>query len=181
MRKFIITTAFCLIGAGVNAEPYNFVSAEYAPISNHLTDEDAPAGGYNENNNIVILKFGREYQGGANWDYNFTAGYTLFKNSYDETSHGPGVGAEALYKFTPKFKAYGGADVGLVTGYDGNVDDDYLLFNKLVPFLALNTGLEYDLGAGLPSIRGGIKYVPASIVDSDDVVAYSVGARISFP
>lgn len=160
------------------AEGQNFIVVEYAPFSKHLSKSDAPTGGYNEDNHIVIVKFGREHQLNAHWDYNWSAGYTVFKNSYDKTSHGPGVGAEALYRLPHNFKLYGGADLGLVSGYENNVDRDAVLFNRFIPFLTFNAGAEYDLGDNLPSIRSGIRYVPASLVGSDDVVTLSLGGRI---
>ena len=164
----------------LTANAQNFVYLEYAPVSNHLSDGDAPAGGYNEDNNIVTFKFGREFTLNDNWNYNFTAGVTAFENSYYKSSKGAGIGAEMIYKATDEIGLYGGADLGLVDGYEGNVDDDYIVFGDYVPFLALNGGAEYDFGAQYPSIRGGIKYIPASIAGSDDVVAYTIGTRYKF-
>lgn len=179
--RLILILAFSVFGmAAAKAEPVNFAMLEYAPISNHFSDDGAPAEGYNENNNLLVFKLGREYQGGVNWNYNFTLGYAYFKNSYDETSHGPGIGAEASYTVLPQTSVYGGVDLGVVTGYEDNVDEDYVLFDSMIPFLTLNAGLEYDLGGELPSIRGGVKYAPGSIVDSDDVIAYTIATRLKF-
>ena len=158
----------------------NFVMIEYAPNSNHLSDDDAPVQGYNEDNDLIIAKIGREYDWKQNLKYSLSVGLTTFENSYYDRSYGLGVGAEANYSLNRNLSIYGGGDFGFVSGYEGNVDDDYLLFDDYVPFLSLNTGLEYEFNDHLPTIRGGVKYVPASIVGSDDVVALTIGSRLKF-
>lgn len=181
MKKWLLAVAMVACASTAQAEDFNFVSVEYAPFSNHLSDDNAPAGGYNEDNHIVTVKIGHEVESNSAWSYNYSAGLTTFDNSYDERSFGAGVGAEIMYDLTQVWSLYGGADLGLVSGYDGHVDDDYVLFDELIPFFVLNGGVEYDLGEGMPMIRAGMKYVPASAVDSDDVVAYSIGARFKLP
>lgn len=158
----------------------NFVLIEYAPKSNHLSNDDAPAAGYNEDNDILTIKLGREFDWKPNWRYALAAGFTTFENSYDNTSNGLGVGAEAIYLVSRNVNLFGGGDFGFVSGYDGNVDDDYVIFGEYIPFFALNAGVEVEINDYLPTLRGGVKYVPASIVGSDDVVALTIGTRIKF-
>jgi len=158
----------------------NFVSIEYAPNSHHLSDGDAPVGGYNEDNDIVTIKIGREYNWKPDWKYSLSAGFVTFDNSYDESSNGLGVGAEAHYIINRNLSLYGGGDFGFVSGYENNINDDAVIFNKYIPFFAFNGGVEYEFSDHLPTLRGGVKYVPASIVGSDDVVALSIGTRIKF-
>lgn len=177
MKYLILFLTVLFVPFAAQAEPQTFMSAEYAPYSKHLTDDDAPRGGYNEDNHIVTFKVGREHTLNEEWRVNYAAGYSIFNNSYDQTSHGLGGGLEGLYTLTPNLAAYGGADIGLVSGYDGYVDDDYVILGELIPFVALNAGAEYKFPGKFPAIRGGIKYVPASVVGSDDVVAFTMGAR----
>ncbi len=157
-----------------------FVLIEYAPNSNHLSDGDAPVGGYNEDNDILTIKLGKEFDWKPGWKYALSAGFTTFDNSYNNDSNGIGVGAEAIYLVNRHINLFGGADFGFVSGYEDNVNDDFVIFNEYIPFLAFNGGVEYEINDYLPTIRGGIKYVPASIVGSDDVVALTIGTRIKF-
>jgi hypothetical protein len=178
---FISTSVMAQVTASEAPKDHrNFVSIEYAPDSNHLSNDDAPVGGYNEDNDIVIVKIGREYDWKTDWRYSLSAGFTTFDNSYNERSNGIGIGAEAHYILNRNFSLYGGGDFGFVSGYDGNVDDGYVIFNEYIPFFVLNGGVEYEFKGHLPTLRGGVKYVPASIVGSDDVVALSVGTRVKF-
>lgn len=158
----------------------NFVSIEYAPDSNHLSNDDAPVGGYNEDNDIVTIKIGREYDWKTDWKYSLSAGFTTFDNSYNERSNGIGIGAEAHYILNRNFSLYGGGDFGFVSGYEDNVNTDFVIFDEYIPFFVFNGGVEYEFKGHLATLRGGVKYVPASIVESDDVVALSVGTRIKF-
>ncbi len=179
MKYCIILIALC-ISFPVMAQQ-NFVQMEYAPNSNHLSNDDAPAAGYNEDNNIVIIKLGREYDlNNNNWKYALSAGYTHFKNSYGKKSNGLGVGAEAIYLLGRDVSLYGGGDFGFVSGYENNVNNDYVIFDRYIPFLTLNAGLEYEFNEYLPTLRIGGKYVPGSVVDSDDVVALTIGSRLKF-
>ena len=174
MHYFIFLLSLLVIPSIAQAEDRNYISLEYAPWSEHLDDSDAPAGGYNEDNNIVTLKYGRMYPISEKWSYSLTAGVTAFENSYDKDSQGAGVGVEWLYNLKPEWNLYMGGDLGLVSGYDDNVDDDYHMLGDLIPFLVFNGGAEYDFAPNLPTLRAGIKYVPASLVDSDDVIALSI-------
>lgn len=158
----------------------NFVMVEYAPNSNHLSNDDAPIGGYNEDNDILIIKIGREYAWKPEWKYAVSIGYTSFDNSYNEDSSGVGAGLEAIHDFNRHVAFYAGGDFGFVSGYEDNVNDDFVIFDEYIPFVAFTTGLEFELNDYLPTLRGGVKYVPASIVGSDDVVALAVGTRFKF-
>ena len=180
MRYFIILLSFSLLPTLANAEDRNYVSFEYAPWSEHLSDKEAPSEGYNENNNIVTLKYGRMFPISEKWSYSLSAGVTAFENSYGNDSQGGGVGVEWLYAFQPNWNLYGGGDLGLVSGYEDDVDSDYHVLGDLIPFFVLNGGVEYDFAPDLPTFRAGIKYVPASLVDSDDVIAVSIGTRYRF-
>jgi hypothetical protein len=161
-------------------ERRNFVQLEYAPRSHHLSDDDAPAGGYNEKNNVILIKLGREYNWKPNWKYALSIGYTEFDNSYNRNSNGYGVGAEAIYLMGYNTSFYGGGDFGFVSGYQDNVNNDFVIFDKYIPFLALNAGFEYMFNDKLPSIRLGGKYVPGSVIDSDDVIAFTFGTKLKF-
>jgi|GEM_PF-2075167 len=187
--KYLVLIIFVLISTSVMAQTEvrdtkndrrNFVSIEYAPNSNHLSNDDAPVGGYNEDNDVVTIKIGREYNWKPDWKYSLSAGFTTFDNSYNESSNGIGIGAEAHYILNRNLSLFGGGDFGFVSGYDDNVDTDFVIFNEYIPFFAFNGGVEYEFSDYLPTIRGGVKYVPASIVGSDDVVALSIGSRIKF-
>ena len=180
MHYFIFLVSFIIVTQTSVAQDRNYISFEYAPFSKHLSDDDAPAGGYNEDNNIASLKYGRMYPLNEKWDYSLTAGITSFKNSYDKQSNGAGVGVEWLYDLQQNWDLYGGADLGLVSGYEDNVDDSYHLFGDLIPFFVLNGGAEYEFASHLPTFRAGLKYVPASLVGSDDVIAVSIGTRYRF-
>lgn len=157
-----------------------FIQFDYAPNSNHLSNDDAPVGGYNEDNDIVIIRLGREFDWKPNWKYALSIGYTDFENSYNESSRGLGVGAEAIYLVAYDVSVFAGGDFGFVSGYEDNVNNDFVIFDEYIPFFALNAGVEYEINDKLPTIRIGGKYVPASIVDSDDVVALTFGTRFKF-
>tara|TARA_B100001750_G_C15515534_1_gene606806 strand:- start:783 stop:1334 length:552 start_codon:yes stop_codon:yes gene_type:complete len=178
--SILLLCLFISQAASAQEQDRNYVSFEYAPWSEHLSNSDAPAGGYNENNDIVTLKLGRMYPINENWSYSLTAGVTAFKNSYDEDSQGGGFGVEWLYALYPEWGLYGGVDLGLVSGYEDHVDNDWHLLGDLIPFMVLNAGAEYEFAPDLPTLRGGLKYVPASIVESDDVMALTIGTRYRF-
>lgn len=181
MKIFLGLVALILFVSSAYADDRrNYISVEYAPWSEHLSDSDAPANGYNETNNIVTVKYGRVYPVNNEWSYSLSVGVTAFENSYYKDSQGAGVGIEGLYDWTPYWNLYGGADLGLVSGYEDNVDADYHLFGDLVPFMVFNGGAEYDFDEDLPTLRTGMKYVPASLFDSDDVVVFAFGTRYRF-
>jgi len=182
MNKIIITIVSIgfFIAFALPAHAQYFVSAEYAPFSNHLSDTDAPAGGYNETNHVTTLKIGKSYHADKTWAYNISAGITGFKNSYDKSSFGAGIGLETLYNIDQNWGIYAGGDIGLISGYEDNVDEDYQILGDLIPFLVLNGGGQYQLDNSPIALRAGLKYVPASIVDSDDVVLGSVGLNYKF-
>jgi hypothetical protein len=181
MIKYLAVFIVLMVPITAVAQQQPFVSIEYAPFSRHLSNNDAPRGGYNETNNMIMLKIGHENVLNNQWDWNYSAGYAFFDNSYDLTSHGLGGGVEFLRTVRSSTKLYVGIDAGLVSGYEDNVSDDAVLFGELIPFAAFNGGVEYDLGKSLPSIRAGAKYVPASLVGSDDVIALSIGLKHELP
>ena len=147
--------------------------AEAMAFSEHLTDDHAPAGGYNEDNPGGSL-------GGVcknhftNFDLNASAGLIVFKNSYDDTSKGVTFGLNLSTPIHDRWDIFGGTNIAVVDGYE-DLADNSRIGDETAVLPAFAAGVSYNFTNNI-SFRGTANIVP-SVGDSDGVFLPTLGIQ----
>lgn len=147
--------------------------AEALTFSEHLSDDHAPAGGYNEDN--PGLSFGgvckNELQ---NFDFNTTAGVIVFKNSYDDTSKGVALGLNLSTPIYDRWDVFGGTNIAIVDGYE-DLSNNARIGDETAVLPAIAAGVSYNFTENI-SFKGTANIIP-SIGDSDGVFLPTFGIQ----
>ncbi len=149
------------------------VYAEAMVFSEHLSNDHAPKGGYNEDNPGLAV-------GGvcknefSNFDLNTNAGLIAFKNSYDDTSKGVTLGLNLSTPILEQWDVFGGTNIVIVDGYQ-NLADNARIGDETAVLPAVVAGLTYNFTDHI-SVKGTANFIP-SIGDSDGVFLPTFGLQ----
>ena len=88
-------------------------------------------------------------------------GGMTFVNSFDSRSYAIGANIELQYYFeaTKNLGVYAGFDVGIIHGYDGFLDEKFMI-GTLIPAGQLKAGVLFDVPDTNLTVFGGLRVIP---------------------
>lgn len=147
--------------------------AEALTISEHIGDEYAPPGGYNEEN--LGLSAGAVCKHHfTNFDVNGSFGGIVFDNSYDDTSMGVVLGLNISTPIYDRWDIFGGTNIAIVDGYE-DLNDDVRIGDETAILPAIAGGVSYNFTDNV-SFRATANVIP-SIGSSDGVFLPTFGIQ----
>lgn len=178
MKKLILVSflaAACSFTSAAHAKlcERTGIYGEALFISEHLSDDQAPIGGYNENNTgISIGGVCKNYF--ENFDLNGSVGLIVFDNSYDDISTGITFGLNLSTPIYERWDVFGGTNIAIVDGYE-DLADNARIGNEIAILPAIAAGLSYNFTDNI-SFRGTANIIP-SVGDSDGVFLPTIGIQ----
>ena len=147
--------------------------AEAMAFSEHLSDDHAPAGGYNEDNpGLSIGGVCKKQQ--RNFDINMNAGLIAFKNSYDDTSKGVALGLNLSTPIYEGWDVFGGTNIVVVDGYE-DLADNARFGDETAVLPTFAAGVSYNFTNNI-AFKGTANIIP-SVGDSDGVFLPTFGIQ----